>query len=396
MTDLAVRATNGRDVASYNTEAGTLRAPTPFGGYLEIGPKQRVFTEEQMVILAPLGVEAGWDPRVVMTFLIECRERGLDPWQRETYLMLYAGKFIRHIGIDGFRKRGESTGEYKGRLGPFVCDADEKWREIWPHKDRPPVAAKVGILRAGFDGPVWATAMYDEYVPMQDETKWDPAKRQKAKTGRRVPTSNWRCAVDGGKPMVMLGKCAEAQAWRAAFPARFGGFYIPEEFERQRAEEAGAGGDDAATVKRKAAFAEAQTASQGDRERIVIDAEVVPDTADSGQPFGEAEKQQLLAELDEQAEVLGKTVTALCERWSASRGGRAIDTATAAELADHVHRIRPYVIDALREQKRDVEADRYEQAPPAGTCDELFGRGPVVVEPPTVEASAPAVEVVEK
>lgn len=379
-TDIAVVA-NGREVAAYNTAAGTLRAPTPFGGYLEIGPKQRVFTDEQMVILSPLGVEAEWDPRVVMTFLVECQERGLDPWQRETYLMLYAGKFIRHIGIDGFRKRGESTGEYKGRLGPFVCDADGQWREIWPHKGRPPVAAKVGILRAGFDGPVWATAMYDEYVPMQDE--WTGPKSNRVKTGRRTPTPNWRCAADGGKPMVMLGKCAEAQAWRAAFPARFGGFYIPEEFERQRAEDPAS--DDAATARRKAAFAEAYAANRGERERVVVDAEVV-EAPDSGAPFGEAERLLLLAELDEQAEVLGKTVAALCERWSASRSGRTIDTATVAELADHVHRIRPYVLDALRDQNRDVEAERYGQAPPAADCKTLFGRGPAVVEPAEGEA----------
>lgn len=390
MTELAVRP-DGREVATYDTNVGSLRVPTPFGGHLEINPKQRVFTDEQMVILSPIGVEAGWDPRVVMTFLSECNERGLDPWQREAYLMLYAGKFIRHVGIDGFRKRGESTGEYRGRLGPFVCDEDEKWREIWPYKDRAPVAAKVGILRAGFDGPVWATAMYDEYVPMQDESRWDPREKRKVKTGNRVPTSNWRRAADGGKPMVMLGKCAEAQAWRVAFPARFGGFYAPEELERLRAELAATQPDPAAE-KRRAAFAEAQAAASGGRERIVVDATVGPTAAapDQAETFptaaGDQDLPLLLAELDEQAEVLGKSVAELSARWSASRNGRAITTATAAELADHVYRIRPYVVTALREQKRDAEADRYEQAPPVGTCAELFGRGPVVVDPPADQA----------
>jgi hypothetical protein len=382
-TDVATR-TNDHELDTYDAAAGILRAPTPFGGVLEFTPDQKAMTKEQMVLLAPLGVEAQWDPRVVATFLIECHHRELDPWQREAYLMFYAGKYIRHIGIDGFRTRGESTGGYRGRTLPVFCGDDGVWREIWPFRDVAPVAAKVGINRAGFDDVQWNVAHYAEFG-LVSERAWDPEAKKKRPTGRLAPASeNWAPAARGGKPCVMLGKVAEAGAWRVAFPRRFSGFYAPEEFDRVRAEQPNE--DDAATVKRKAAYAEAKGA-EGGRERIVVDAEVV-ETPDAGAKFGEAERLLLLAELDEQAEVLGKTVEALCERWSASHGGRQIDSATAGELADHVHRIRPYVLDALREQKRDDEAGRYEQAAPVGTCEELFGRGPVVVDPPAVETEA--------
>jgi phage recombination protein Bet len=368
-----------RELTVYDGRAGSLRVPTAFGGFLEFGADQRVLSKEQMVLLSPLGIEAGWDPRVVATFLMECHERGLDPWQREAYLMLYAGKFIRHIGIDGFRKRGEATGEYRGRKTPLYCGDDEKWREVWPYKDAPPYAAKVGVDRASHRETDYAIALYDEYVPMQDEYKFDARQNKKVKTGVRLPTPNWRAAGAGGKPTVMLGKCAEAQAWRAAFPNRFGGFYAPEEFDRLRAESAQA--DPAATARRAAYEAE-----QGQRETIRVQATVgepaVPQMDDDDT------RAFLLAELDEQAEVLGRTVADLCQRWSESRGGQPIAKATVKELADHVHRIRPYVMTALRDQNREAEAVQYASAPAAASVHELFGRGPAVVEPPADEVQA--------
>lgn len=377
--EVAVRGANGRDVATYDTAEGLIRVPTQVSGvHLTFAPDQRVLNDAQMVLLSPLGVEAGWDPRQVAVFLMECQERGLNPWNREAYLMQYAGKYIRHIGIDGFRKRGESTGEYRGRVGPYWCDADGKWLEFWPHRDRPPVAAKVGLKRAGFDDIVWAVAMYDEYVATKPV--WEGPQGSRRKTDRREVTEQWRPAAQGGKPSVMLAKVAEAQAWRVTFPERFGGFYAPEEFDRHHAEQPA---DDPAAEKRRAAFAEAQAAARPSTLQVAEDEPAEPAADEVLSPYDdERDRPLLLAELDEQAEVLGKTVADVCARWSASRGGRAIDTATVDELADHVHRIRPYVLDALREQNRDAEADRYAQAPLTGTAPDLFGRGPVVVDPP--------------
>lgn len=387
--EVAVRA-NGREVTSYDARTGVMLIPTQVSGmHLEFTPGQRVLTDEQMALLAPLGIEAGWDPKQVAVFLMECNTRGLDPWQREAYLMLYpGGRYIRHIGIDGFRKRGESTGDYRGRTTPLFCGEDGKWTEVWPNRSKAPYAAKVGISRVGFDDVVYAVALYDEYVVISDEWKWDPRQNKKVKTGRRVPSGNWRTAADGGKPTVMIAKCAEAQAWRAAFPQRFGGFYAPEEFDRARAESKAAQ-DAAAAAKRREAYAAAHGKPASDEP---VDAEIVAETAPEPPSLDEDARPLLLAELDEQAEVLGKTVDQLCARWSASRGGRKIKKATADEVAAHVHQIRPYVVAALREQKRGEEADRYAQAPDVGTCQELFGRGPAVPDGPLPEGGAEAAE----
>ncbi len=373
-TDVSIRG--DREVTTFDTEAGVLRIPTQINGvHLTFVPDQRVLTEQQMVLLAPLNIEANWDPRQVAVFLMECQQRGMDPWQREAYLMRYRDRsapdghrYVRHIGIDGFRKRGESTGQYRGRIGPLWCDEDEQWRETWPYRDRAPAAAKVGIRRTTLDDVQWNVAMYDEYVPMADEYAWDASKQANAKTGKKVPTPAWRTAAQGGKPALMVGKVAEAGAWRVAFPQRFGGFYAPEELERDR----DVPQEDPAAAKRRAAFRASQPAPAA--ESAIVEP-VQPEYTD-------ADRELLLAELDEQAEVLGKSVTDLCSRWSASRNGQDIKTATPAEVADHVHRIRPYVLEELTNQARDDEAAVYAAAPLVGTVHELFGRGPAVVEPP--------------
>lgn len=380
-TEVAVRA-NGRELASYDAEAGSIVVPTQVSGVqLTFQPGQTAMSEQQMVLLSPLGIEATWDPRQVAVFLMECQERGLNPWNREAYLMRYRDnrasdghRYIRHIGIDGFRKRGESTGEYRGRVGPFWCDADGKWLEFWPHKDRPPVAAKVGLNRAGFDDVVWAVAMYDEYVATK------PVWRNGQRTDEREVTEQWRPAVQQGKPAIMLAKVAEAQAWRVAFPERFGGFYAPEEFERDRVQQKDKPGEDPSAAKRREAYAAAQGAAQPVVDGDVVEPEPEPEQAS----VPDNARELLLAELDEQAEVLGKTPEQLCERWSATRDGRLITDATVEELLAHIHAIRPYVVTALREQNRDEEATRYEQAPPVGACEDLFGRGPQVPDGPEV------------
>lgn len=383
-TDVAVR-TNGREVATYDAAAGSIVVPTQVSGVqLTFRPDQTVLSEQQLVLLSPLGIEATWDPRQVAVFLMECQERGLNPWNREAYLMRYRDKhapdghrYIRHIGIDGFRKRGESTGQYRGRVGPFWCDADGQWLEFWPHKDRPPVAAKVGLNRAGFDDVVWAVAMYDEYVATK------PVWRNGQRTSEREVTEQWRPAAQQGKPAIMLAKVAEAQAWRVAFPERFGGFYAPEEFERDRVQPQGQGQDPSAAKRR-----EAYAAAQGEAQPApVVDGDVVEQPEQEQPPMPDNARELLVAELDEQAEVLGRSTEQLCERWSATRDGRQITDATVEELVAHVHAIRPYVVTALREQKRDDEAARYAQAPPVGTCEDLFGRGPQVPDGPEVVES---------
>lgn len=150
-------------------------------------------------------------------FLEVCKYRGLNPFNREVYAIPREGRMTIQIGIDGLRKLAERSGKYKGQKGPYYCGADGVWREEWL-EDSPPVAAKVGILRADFDEPVWAVARYSAYV-------------QRKKDGS--PTDMWRKFFD-----VLLAKCAESLAIRKAFPAECGGIHSDEEM--MQAEVAGA------------------------------------------------------------------------------------------------------------------------------------------------------------
>lgn len=137
-------------------------------------------------------------------FLRDCQRRGLDPLARQAYAFKGRGGAVTTIiGIDGFRALAEATGEYRGRLGPFFRSTDGG---EWTEQPVPDLAfAKVGVSRQGFDAPVWAVASLAEM---------------------RKPTDPWR-----RMPGVMLAKCAEAQALRAAFPRTLSGAYTQEEID---------------------------------------------------------------------------------------------------------------------------------------------------------------------
>jgi phage recombination protein Bet len=141
-------------------------------------------------------------------FLEVARARGLNPFNREIHPVMRGGRLTIQVGIDGFRKKADDSGLYLGQEGPFFCGKDGVWYDVWLEND-PPVAAKVGILRDGFNGPMWAIARYHAYV-------------QRDKDGN--VTEMWLKMPD-----VLLAKCAEALGFRKTFPKLLGGLYVPEE-----------------------------------------------------------------------------------------------------------------------------------------------------------------------
>lgn len=147
-------------------------------------------------------------PEEFAFFLEVAMSRGLNPFNREIHPTMRGGRLVILTGIDGFRKLADGSGLYRGQIGPFFCGKDGEWKDAWL-EDGPPVCAKVGVLRAGFESPMWAVARYTSYV-------------QKDKQGNITDT--WKKLPD-----IMLAKCCEALALRKAFPAHLAGLYVYEE-----------------------------------------------------------------------------------------------------------------------------------------------------------------------
>ena len=173
---------------------------------LIITPDQDHWTEQQ---LAAIGDCIIGDPRQATGPMLDqllhvCQHTGLDPWARQIYLRVQAGRASMQTSIDGLRLVAQRAARADGgRLSYHPtewCGPDGAWRDIWL-ADEPPAAARITITIG--DAAYPAVARWAEYG--SDRGMW-----------RKMPA-------------LMLGKVAEALALRRSCPADLSGLYTHEE-----------------------------------------------------------------------------------------------------------------------------------------------------------------------
>lgn len=129
-------------------------------------------------------------------FFTHAKSVGLDPLKRQIYAVKRSGRVVHQTGIDGLRAIAARSGVHAG--------TDEI---IHTYKDNKLVGSKCTVWKmvAGQRVAFVGTALWKEFY------------------GPKSPQVNM--------PQIMLGKCAEAQALRKAFPEDIGQLYVDEEIQ---------------------------------------------------------------------------------------------------------------------------------------------------------------------
>lgn len=171
---------------------------------IQLRPAGDFFTPEQEQMIRDMFLSGA--PKEEAAVLLElARVRKLNPITRQIHFVKrWDGVKKREVwsaqvGIDGFRTIAERTGLYDGQDEPeFEYDEKKKLK-----------LCRVRVYRKGWSRPAVGVAHYSEYVQTKKEGG---------------PNAMWARGEH-----FMLAKCAEASAFRKAFPEDTGGLYIPEE-----------------------------------------------------------------------------------------------------------------------------------------------------------------------
>lgn len=155
-----------------------------------------------------------------------------DPKGKEKWIKV--PEVIIITSIDGFRAIAERTGEYRGQTDQQWLWADTTggqdldWHDFFVGRAdqygnpiQLPDAARVGVRRQAPDGAIHLTTGYARFLSF---AQYVTDKKEGEDKGQKRLNTFWRRS-----PELMVSKCAEAQAFRKAFPLLFAGIYIEEE-----------------------------------------------------------------------------------------------------------------------------------------------------------------------
>jgi len=163
------------------------------------------FNDEQVEILRKTLFKDYNDDEMRFAITV-CNRTGLDPFSRQIYFQKRKNRktnedsIVITTGIDGFRLIATRSNAYAGSDEPVFVEEDGK---PMPLKATVTVYRMVQGMRVGFT----ASVRWIEFYP-----------------GDGPDGAMWR-----KMPFGQLGKCAEAQALRKAFPAELSNIYAPEE-----------------------------------------------------------------------------------------------------------------------------------------------------------------------